>query len=200
MAKMFTYITFKNGVPDDSAFELMTAAKQIAPDASPTAVVVGSGIDALCNQLTASYAEVWKVDDPAFAYPNAEVIRKVLANILPQGCLLLVAHDTFGMDLSPGLSIKMDTLFIPDTVGFETVEGSMLKCIRQEYGGAVSTHVAGDITKGAIINIRPGAFQADESKAASGQVVDKSADMGDLSTKRAYLETVAAEVGDVGHH
>ncbi len=197
MAKMFTYITFKNGVPDDSALELVTAAKQIAPDESPTAVVVGSDVDALCGELAASYAEVWKVDNQALAYPNAEIIRKVLSNILPPDCILLVPHDTFGMDLSPGLSIKLDKVFVPDTVGFEALEGSMLKCIRQEYGGAVSTHVACDITRGAIINVRAGAFQPDESKAASGQVVDKSADAGDLSTRRVYLETVAAEVGDV---
>ena len=130
MAKIFTYITFKNGVPDDSALELVNAAKQIAPDASPTAVVVGSGIDALCGEVAASYGEVWKVDNEAFAYPNAEVIRNVLSNILPQDCILLVPHDTFGMDLSPGLSIKMNTVFMPDTVGFEGLEGSMLKCIR----------------------------------------------------------------------
>ena len=85
MAKIFTYITFKNGVPDDSALELVTAAKKIAADATPIAVVVGSGTDALCDQVAASYAEVWKVDNEALAYPNAEVIRKVLSNILPPG-------------------------------------------------------------------------------------------------------------------
>jgi electron transfer flavoprotein alpha subunit len=195
--QIFTYITFKNGIPDDSALELVAAAKQIAPDASPIAVVVGSGIDALCGEVAASYTEVWKVDNETFANPNAEVIRNVLVNILPQGCILLLAHNTFGMDLSPGLSIKMDTVFVPDVVGFKGTEGSMLTCIRQEYGGAVSTHVSCDIANGAIINVRSGAFHPDESKAAAGQVVDKSAEVGDLSTKRVYLETVVAEVGDV---
>ena len=195
--QIFSYIRFKDGVPDDSALELVIAAKQISPEASPTAVAVGSGIDALCGEVATVYAEVWKVDNAALAYPNAEVIRNVLLSILPQDCILLVPHDTFGMDLSPGLSIKMDSVFVPDTVGFEGTEGSMLKCIRQEYGGAVSTHVSCDIANGAIINIRPGVFQPEESPTASGQVVDKSADVGDLSTKRVYLETVAAEVGDV---
>jgi len=197
MANIFTYITFKDGVPDDSALELVTAAKQLSADASPTAVVVGSGIDALCNDVAASYAEVWKVETEALSHANAEITRNVLKHILPQGSILLVPHDTFGMDLSPGLSIKMDAVFVADTIGFEGTDGSTLTCIRQEYGGAVSTHVACDIANGAIINIRPGAFQPDETKAASGQIVDKSGDIGDVSTKRVYLETVAAEVGDV---
>ena len=195
--QIFCYITYKDGVPDDSALELVAAAKQLDAGAAPVAVVVGSGIDALCNDLAASYAEVWKVDNDALAYPNAEIIRNVLGNILPADGTLLVPHDTFGMDLAPGLSIKMDSVFVADVVGFDGIDGSVLTCERQEYGGAVSTHVSCDIAGGAVINVRPGAFQPDESKSASGQVVDKSAEAGDLSTKRVYLETVAAEVGDV---
>jgi electron transfer flavoprotein alpha subunit len=61
----------------------------------------------------------------------------------------------------------------------------------------VSTHVTGDISGGAVINIRPGAFAPDESKSAGGSVEDKSADVGDLSAKRIFLEIVEAEVGDV---
>ncbi len=195
--QIFSYITSKAGVTDDSALELVTAAKQLDADAAPTAVVVGSGIDALCNDLATSYAEVWKVENEALTYPNAEIIRNVLLNILPSDCTLLVPHNTFGMDLAPGLSIKMNSVFVADAVGFEGIESSVLKGVRQEYGGAVSTHVSCDIAAGAIINVRPGAFQPDESKSATGQVVDKSGDAGDLSTKRLYLETVAAEVGDV---
>ena len=195
--QIFSYITYKDGVPDDSALELVTAAKQLDANTAVTAVVVGSGIDALCSDLAASYAEVWKVDNEMLAYPNAEIIRNVLLNILPADGTLLVPHDTFGMDLAPGLSIKMDSVFVADVVGFDGMDGSTLKCVRQEYGGAVSTHVSCDIGAGAVINVRPGAFQPDESKSASGQVVDKSAEAGDLSTKRVYLETVAAEVGDV---
>ena len=106
--QIFSYITYKDGVPDDSALELVTAAKQLDAGATPTAIVVGSGIDALCNDLAASYAEVWKVENEALAYPNAEIIRNVLLNIVPADGTLLVPHDTFGMDLAPGLSIKMD--------------------------------------------------------------------------------------------
>ncbi|UCE56398.1 MAG: electron transfer flavoprotein subunit alpha/FixB family protein, partial [Desulfobacterales bacterium] len=38
---------------------------------------------------------------------------------------------------------------------------------------------------------------ADESKAAGGQVVDKSGEVGDLSALRQFLEIVEADVGDV---
>jgi electron transfer flavoprotein alpha subunit len=195
--QVFAYIGFKDGVPDDSALELIAAAKKISADVPVTALVVGSGVDAVCNEVASSYQEVWKIDNDALDYPNAEMIRKALLNILPQDCILLVPHDTFGMDLAPGLSIKLNSAFVADAVDFEGLDGDTLKVIRQEYGGAVSTHVNCDIADGAVINVRPGAFQADEGKTAGGSVVDKSGETGDVAAGRRFLEVVVAEVGDV---
>jgi len=111
--------------------------------------------------------------------------------------VVLFAHDTFGMDLSPGLSIKADSPFVADVVDIEGTDGDTLKIIRQEFGGAFSTHVNCDISAGAILNIRPGAFAPDESKSAGGTVTDKSGDAGDLAAKRKFIEIVEAEMGDV---
>lgn len=199
MAQIFTYITYKGSVPEDSALELLAAARKIDAGAKINAVVAGHGADlnAVCNAVSASYNEVWKIDNAAMAYPNAEVIRKALVNILPAGSILLMPHDTFGMDLGPGLSIKMNAAFVSDVVGIEGVDGNALKLVRQEFGGQVSTHVSCDISGGAVISLRPGSFQADEGKSAAGQVVDKSANAGDLTVGRKFLEVVAAEVGDV---
>ena len=83
--QVFAYITHKEGVADDPALELVAAAGRIFPDAPVTAIVTGSGgnLDAVCNEMAASYKEVWKFDNDALAYPNAEIIRKLLANVLP---------------------------------------------------------------------------------------------------------------------
>jgi electron transfer flavoprotein alpha subunit len=197
--QVFAYIVHNEGIADDPALELISAAAKINPDAPVTALVTGSGgsLDSVCNEMAASYNEVWKFDGEAFAYPNAEVIRKLLVNILPSDAIVLVPHNTFGMDLSPGLSIKLDSVFISDVVDFEGLDGNNLKVIRQEFSGQVSTHVISDIASGAVINVRAGCFPADESKSAGGQVVDKSSEAGDLTAGRRFLEVVAAEVGDV---
>ena len=192
--QVFAYIRYNEGEAEDSALELVAAAKKLGADA--TAIVVGSGIDALCNDMAASYKEVWKVDNADLAYPNAEAIRKALLNLLPADAVLLVPHDTFGMDLSPGLSIKIDSPFLADVIDY-AVEGDTLVAVRQEFAGQAHTHVACDISAGAIINVRPGAFQPDESKSAGGSVTDKSGDAGDVACARKFLELVEAETGDV---
>jgi len=197
--QVFAYISHRQGKADDVAFELAKAAGKIYPDTAVTAIVTGAGsdLDAVCNEMAAFYKEVWKFDSEALAYPNAEAIRTLLVNVLSQDAVVFIGHDTFGMDLGPGLSVKMDSVFISDVVDFEGLDGDALKVIRQEYSGQVSTHVACDISAGVVLNIRGGVFQADESKAAGGQVTDKSGDAGDFSVNRTFLEIVAAEVGDV---
>ena len=199
MAQIFAYITHKEGVADDSALELAAAAKKIDAGAAVTAIVTGSGanLDTVCNDMAASFKEVWKVDNEALAYPNAEVIRGVIVGIVPADAIVLLPHDTFGMDLGPGLSIKLDSTFAADVMDIEGVDGATLKLVRQEFGGVVSTHVDCDSAAGAVLSVRPGAIVADESKAAGGQVVDKSGDAGDLSAGRKFIELVAAEAGDV---
>ena len=199
MARIFAYIVHKGRIAADSAFELAAAARKIDPAASPTAILTGWGadLDAACNSLGASYPEIWKIANEGLAYPNAELVRKALEKVLPRNSILLVAHEHFGIDLAPGLSIKMDAVFVSDVVDIAGVQDAHLNVVRQEFGGQVSAHVRCDISSGAVLTIRPGAFKAEEVTAGRGAIVDKSSEVGSLAAGRRYLETVVAEAGDV---
>ena len=198
-ARIFAYIVHKDGIVDDSAFELAAAARKIDPAASPSAILTGFGVelDDACSALGAAYPEVWKIANPALAYPNAELVRKALLKVLPSNSIVLVSLDHFGIDLAPGLSIKMNAAFVSDVVDLAAVEGTRLNVVRQEFGGQVSAHVRCDIAAGAVITTRPGIFKGVEIESGSAFVVDKSVEVGVLTTKRHYLETVVAEAGDV---
>jgi electron transfer flavoprotein alpha subunit len=200
MARIFAYIAHKGGAADDSAAELAAAAKKIDAAASPIAVVTGWGpdLDTVCESLQSSYREIWKIANQAIAYPNAELVRQALVNIIPRDSIVLLPHSHFGIDLAPGLSIKMNSAFVSDVVAIDGVEGtSLLKVVRQEFGGQVSAHVGCDISSGAVITTRPSAFKPLNGAALSGVVLDKSAEAGTFTAKRRYLETVVAETGDV---
>jgi electron transfer flavoprotein alpha subunit len=199
MARIFAYIVHKAGIADDSAAELVAAAKTIEPAATPIAIVTGWGadVDAVCETLRTSYTEVWKIANQSLSYPNAELIRQALVKVVPSGSIVLVPHAHFGIDLSPGLSIKLNAAFVSDVVDIEGVEGASLKLVRQEFGGQVSAHVRCNTSTGAVLNLRPGAFKPQGGAAVNGVVVDKSTEAGILTSKRRYLETVTAEAGDV---
>jgi electron transfer flavoprotein alpha subunit len=199
MPRVFAYIAHTGGAPDDSAAELAAAALKIDAGGAPVALVTGWGdeLDSVCNALRPSYGEVWRIANEALAYPNAEVDRKALIQVLPAGSIVLVPHEHFGIDLAPGLSIKLNAAFVSDVVGIEAVDGTDLRVVRQEFGGQVSAHVRCDISSGAVMTIRPGAFKPLDTAAISGSVIDKSGELGSLAAGRRYLETIVAEASDV---
>jgi electron transfer flavoprotein alpha subunit len=199
MARIFAYIAHQEGVTDDSATELIAAAKKIDAAVQPTAIVFGTGpeVDRACASLQSIYADVWKVASEAFAYPNAELIRKAMTKLIPAGSFVLIPHEHFGIDLAPGLSIKLNAAFVSDVVEIDGFVGNNLRIVRQEFGGQISTHMRCDISTGAVITVRPGAFKPVQNGAVAGTVVDKTSEVGPLMAGRRYLETIAAESGDV---
>jgi len=200
--QMFSYILHKDGVVDDTALEMVTAAKKLDPESSNTAIVMGAGegLDSVCREAACFYSEVWKIDNEALFYPNAEMVRMLLGRIIPRGAIVLMPHEHFGMDLGPGLSIKLDSAYLADVVDLEGMEGAFLNVVRQEYNGQVNTRVACDISAGVVITLRPGSFEADEPEAALGLVVDESSEALEGVTpevRRRFLGVVEAEIGDV---
>ncbi len=200
--KIFAYILHKQGVADDTALELLSAAKKIDPNASVTALVAGFGdeLEKAVTQISPLFNEVWKIDHESLSYIIAETIRPMLARIIPKGSIVLLPHEHFGMDLAPGLSIKMGSTFVSDAIDFEEIKDQKIKLVREEFTGQVSTHVECDLSQGAVISVRAGAFKPEESKSGAGQVLDKTSEaLKGVSSgmKRRYLEVIEAEVGDV---
>jgi electron transfer flavoprotein alpha subunit len=202
MDAILVYLLHQDGALHDTAAELLTAAKSIAPQAQPVAILAGGGepLQAACSQAAALFPQVWKLDHPELAQANAEVVRPLLTRLVPPGSLLLMAHEHFAMDLAPGLAIKLGASYLPDAVAFDGVQGDSLPAVREEFAGMVSAHVSLDVSKGAVITVRPGAFAAVEAAPAQGQVQDRSAEaleQGLPLARRRYVRTVAAEAGEV---
>ncbi len=198
-AQLFAFIPHANSRIDDTAPELAAAAERLFPGVPVTALVTGAaeGLEAAAAEATRFFPEVWKFAHADLAYPNAEILRPLLARVLPRGAVVLFTHNTLAMDLAPGLAVKLDAAYLPDVVAFEGLEGTQLRAVRQEFNGQVSTHVACDLAGGAVVTLRSGCFPAAGELSAAGRVVDRSGDVQGIAARRRFLEVVAAEVGDV---
>lgn len=199
MAPIFALISHRDGVADESAAELLGAAGKIDAASRTTAVLAGCGpqLDRACDSLRGSFDEVWKLAHESLAYPNAELLRQVLVNVLPHPAIVLLPHDHFGVDLAPGLAVKTDAPFLPDVVDVHPMEGTTLRAVRHAFGGQVSVHVLCDIAGGAVITTRPGAFKPTARAARDASVTDMSARIVVVAARRRYLRTIPAESGDV---
>ena len=198
MTQVFAFLTHAAGKADDSTLELLHAAVAMFPGCTPTALVMGHGpdLEVVAQEAAAAFPAVWSFSQPELAYPNAELLRQLLVKVLPKGAVLLMAHSTLGMDLGPGLSVKLGAAYLPDVVGAGALDGAQLQVVRQEFAGQVSTHVLGNLDQGAVITLRSGAFAPVEAT-ASGQVLDKSAEAVGLSARRRFLQVIEAAAGDI---
>ena len=196
-ATVFVYVVHNDGTLDDSALELATVARQLFPGSPPTALVAGAGVDAVAQAAASAFEEVWTVDHEALAYPNAELLRPILVDLLPEGSIVLLPHTTFGFDLGPGLAVKLGATYVPDVVAVDGLEGTTLKVVREEFSGQVNAHVHADVASGAVITVRPGAFPAADAGSAAGEVVDHSAAADGVEARRMFVEVIEAETGDV---
>jgi electron transfer flavoprotein alpha subunit len=92
----------KGVLADDSALNWSLRPRKSMPARPVTAIVTGSGADLDgCQAVAAILCQGGKFNNDALAYPNAEMIRKLLVNVLPADAIVLIPHDTFGMDLGP---------------------------------------------------------------------------------------------------
>ena len=199
MPRIFAYVLHKGGVVDETAAELPAVARKLDAAAGCAAVVTGWGadLDRVCEDLRSTYTEIWKIAREELAHPNAELVRKALTAVIPPGSILLVPHGHFGVDLSPGLSIKLNAAYVADVLEITSVDGASVTVVRQEFGGQIHAHVRCDLSTGAVLNVRPGAFRPEADPPAHGEVADKSLAAGQLSSRRRFVETIAAEAGDV---
>lgn len=199
VTKVFALIPHAAGKADDAALELLGAARAMFPGAAPTALVLGAGAEvaAVAQDLAAAFPEVWSFDQASLAYPNAELIRPLLVKVLPPQAVLLLPHSTLGIDLAPGLAVKLGAAYLPDVTGFDAVDGTLLKVIRQEFSGQVSAHVQADLAQGLVLTLRSGAFAAAIPGSAAGAVSDRSSEAEGLSARRRFVQVIPAEAGDV---
>jgi electron transfer flavoprotein alpha subunit len=145
MADIYAYITHKGGVADDSALELVAAAKKIDAGAAVTAIVTGSGADVddkVAAEVAGFLPQVIKFNHDALAYPNAEVVRKLAGQRAAGRCHR--ADSPRHLRHGPGARPVHQAGFgLRGRRGGHRRRGRwhLLKVIRQEYSGMVSTHV-----------------------------------------------------------
>lgn len=200
MPHIFVYLPHDCEAPADLAAELATAARAIDGSAATTLVSgYGERLDAACNAAMAYFPEVWKLSHPQLAHSNSELIRPALAALLPPKSILLLIHNYLGIDLAPGLAIKMNAnaAYLPDVLEFSSVSAEKLEAVRQEFGGQVSTHVQCDLTSGAVITLRPGVFTPAAASTTPGSVLDKSSSIASLKARRRHIQTIPGERGAV---
>lgn len=193
MNPIFIFANHIDGLVSDSVFELISTARSISPLGELTAIACGENVDLVCEALRPHFTAIWKISSTSVSLHNPEQVRAAMTQVLPAHSIVLFSHEHLAIDLAPGLSVKLNVPYVPDIV---SIESSGL-LVRQEFNGQFHTRVRCDLSGGAVITVRPGAFKPAALAVAAGEIVDKPVDVSTTDLHRRYLYTIPAEAGDV---
>jgi len=147
------------------SFELIGRAKELAAELGTevTAVLLGSGIKALADELAAFGADrVIVVDDPALkdytTEPYAHAMFSVVEEFKPE--IVLFGATAIGRDLAPRVSARVKTGLTADCTKLEVdAETKNLRMTRPAFGGNIMATILCPDNRPQMATVRPGVMQ-----------------------------------------
>jgi electron transfer flavoprotein alpha subunit len=200
MRRILVIVERARGGVDDSAWELLTAARTLAgADGRVAAALCGQGVGALAQDLARGFDEVFVFDDPRLATPDGEADGLALRALCGRERFdaILAAHTNVTVDLAPALSVALGVPLLADCIALEW-RGQQLAAVRAVYGGKVHARVVtAPSAQGALATVRGGAFAAAERAGAAAGKVQAEALPADFAPRRRNVRTLEPESGAV---
>ena len=179
-----------DNVLSNISFELIGEGKRLAKDLDTdvTAVLVGSGVKSLADELAAYGADkVIVVDDPELkdyrTEPYAHALASVINEYKPE--IFLVGATAIGRDLGPTVSARVATGLTADCTSLEigdfpinAIPGqeqkhNQLLMTRPAFGGNTIATIACPDNRPQMATVRPGVMQKlDKVEGAKAEVIE----------------------------
>ncbi|MBI3931943.1 MAG: electron transfer flavoprotein subunit alpha/FixB family protein [Acidobacteria bacterium] len=139
MAGIVTFAEQRDGKLRRASLEAVSEARRLADALGTTvgAVLIGSGVEGLADELAAHGAdEVYVFDDAALSRYATEVWARAMAQVVGDAKpkAVLVPFTAMGKDLAPRLAAKVGAGLLSDVVGLAVKDGR-LEARRPMYAG-----------------------------------------------------------------
>ena len=166
------------------SFEVVSEGRRMADGLGGdlTAVVLGSGVEALAEELK-KYGpdKIWVADDPALADYTTNGYTNVLSDLIRSAdpAVVIIGASAQGKDMAGRLSARLDAGVAMDCVAIK-IDDSRLTYTRPMFGGKILADVEIEGTP-QIVAIRPNVM--DITEAPKDSAVDKPAvQVGEIKT------------------
>lgn len=194
MAKVFVIAEHRDGRLKKSTFELLGAASAAGNETH--AILLGDGVSELAKELGHYGAKkVFVVQNPALKFYTSEGYSKAILPILTSNSpdIVLASHSPTGRDLMPRIAARLNVGLASDCTQL-AFEGSKIKARRPVYAGKATVEVEFLGSGPQVATVRPNALGIPKPNTSiSAEVVNGSADLGDLKTK--VVEVVKGSSG-----
>lgn len=199
MAEVLVIAEHRKAVLADVSLEMLSLGRRLADQGGDAlaAVVVVDRASALAAKLACHADTVLVAEVNGLEHSLAEPYLRAVVGIAAQRTpgIVLVGHDSFGMELAPALAVALDAPLATDCSRVVLEEG-VVKVRRSLHNGKVNAHYFFAPCETAIVTGRPGAFAVEEAhRRGRIQQVDLSLER-DTPRKR-FAGYTEPEVGEV---
>ncbi len=169
---ILTVVEHARGKVSNSTYEMVTCARQIGREGPVTALVLGSGVMAVANEVALLAEQVLVADHADLAQYDPELWSAAVAQIAREGDAhtILIGGSRTGREYSPRVAVKLDAPLLEDVISVTEVEGTLAAerytCLAR-LTEKVTTHAPV-----AVITIRQGAFAAAMPGTQAAQQLD----------------------------
>src|SRR5271163_5022580 len=163
--KILVITELRQGKWNNTSFETLAAAQQIAAETSSTVsgVVIGKGVSAFADELAAKdVAEVLLVAHDVLEAYTPDGFSIALKQLIEQAKpdLVLFPHTYQVRDFAPKLAAMLGKGMIGDCIGYRNESGKLI-FVRQMFQGKTAADVTFQGTGPWFASFQSGAFRAD---------------------------------------
>jgi electron transfer flavoprotein alpha subunit len=194
---IFVVIEHIRGVVADISYVMIAAARDLAAgtEGKVLAVVFGSGVESLANNLAAD--QVLYLDHSNLADFTSESYQQALSYLIDQNNprVVLMGHTSIGMDISSVLSARLDLPLVSSCISV-TGDAGTLKFTSQLYGGKMMAEgVIPEPT--ALLTMVPGGYKPEDGQSATAPEVKTITAPQFEDLRISVKEYIEPEAGDV---
>lgn len=161
-----------NGKVSKSTYEMATCARQLGREGPVAALVLGSGIAAVANEVALLVDQVLVADHADLAQYDPEVWSAAVAQIASEGeaHTVLISSSKNGREYSPRVAVKLDAPLLEDVVSVTYADGT-LTAERYTYLARVTEKITADAPV-VVITPKQAAFAAATPSAQAAEQFD----------------------------
>lgn len=181
------------GKPRKSAFELVSAARELGGEL--TALVIGAGAAEAAAEL-AAYCQQVLVAEQVPAGNQLAAVSALHAAVQQSGSSrTLLAGNRFGQAVAPRLALRLNAAYLEEASSLEA-EGQTLRATRLTYLSRVTETVETDAAK-VVVSVKPNTWEGAEANGAAGTVSNLEVPLAEADTQVVASDAQKAASGQV---
>ena len=194
---VWIFAEHQDGTIRKTTLELLGKGRELAGQlgAELIALLLGSGVDGLAQELTAYADKVYLWDDPLLERYNSDVYLQTIAGIAEkESPQILLAGATFlARDLFPRVAGRLKTGIAVDCLNLEVGDDGLLVARRPLFGGKALADVVCSEGRPQIALTRPNTFPIPDTKGdRTGEVLSMDLSIDPAQVRLEVLEVIRA--------